>query len=62
MSDLLELLGVACLVLFAVLLWWPAALLVTGLYLLAASFGLHKSAETPSESVGGRWQARRAAR
>lgn len=52
MSDVLELLGVACLVAFAVLLWWPSALLVTGFYLLVASFGLHGAAGRRRGGVG----------
>lgn len=40
MTTVLDLLGVALLVAFAALLWWPAALAVAGVACLAASWRL----------------------
>ncbi len=40
LTTVLDLLGVALLVAFAALLWWPAALAVAGVACLAASWRL----------------------
>lgn len=37
-SDILEVLGLLCLIAFAFIIWWPLAIAVTGVSLLAVSF------------------------
>lgn len=42
-SNALELLGVACIATFLGFIWWPAALIPIGMYLLITGYALDDS-------------------
>lgn len=50
-NDVLELVGFLLVLAFCVIVWWPAAVLVAGLGLIAAALARDRSARRPVDGL-----------